>query len=210
MGAALPVLAQEAPPSDGGTHGLSKRTFPHNIRSSEHRQGVSKPKPSPRIFRDPTGGGDAVARSDVAYAALLMDDHDRGIRTLGQSLIDSRTSADLVAILGVGVTQATEARMRAQGWRIRRLAADGPRGGGDGGVDVDSARGSVSTVIFVRCGSLPSFGREIMMMYGEEGRRAFCDCSERTVANGGSREKSASGTSYWLCLGRLGVGDVSP
>ncbi|CBJ30355.1 Glycosyltransferase, family GT8 [Ectocarpus siliculosus] len=84
-----------------------------------------------------------MARSDVAYAALLMDDHDRGIRTLGQSLIDSRTSADLVAILGAGVTKVTETRMRAQGWRIRRLAAGGVDGDGGGVHKLDSASESV-------------------------------------------------------------------
>jgi len=149
--AALPALAQEAPPLDGGTHGQAKRTFPKSSNSGQQEGIVSK---TSRIFRGPAGGsGDAVARSDVAYAALLMDDHDRGIRTLGQSLIDSRTSADLVAILGAGVTKATEARMRAQGWRIRRLAAESPHvGGGDGVPEKDSARGSVSTQGFVsRC-----------------------------------------------------------
>lgn len=87
-------------------------------------------------------GKETVARSDVAYAALLMNDHDLGIRTLGQSLIDSRTAADLVAILGPGVTKATEVRMRAQGWRIRRIAV-GDDDGGDDVCDMDSASGSV-------------------------------------------------------------------
>lgn len=83
-----------------------------------------------------------VARSDIAYAAVLMDDHDRGIRTLGQSLIDSRTPADLVAILAPGVTKEAERRMRSQGWIIRRLALDGAVG--EVVLDVDSADGSVS------------------------------------------------------------------
>lgn len=83
-----------------------------------------------------------VARSDTAYAAVLMDDHDRGIRTLGQSLIDSRTPADLVAILAPGVTKEAERRMRSQGWIIRRLALDGAVG--EVVLDVNSADGSVS------------------------------------------------------------------
>ena len=83
-----------------------------------------------------------VARSDTAYAAVLMDDHDRGIRTLGQSLIDSRTPADLVAILAPGVTKEAEKRMRLQGWIIRRLAVDGPVG--EVVLDLNSADGSVS------------------------------------------------------------------
>lgn len=83
-----------------------------------------------------------VARSDIAYVAVLMDDHDRGIRTLGQSLIDSRTPADLVAILAPGVSKEAESRMRIQGWIIRRLALDGAVG--QVVLDVDSADGPVS------------------------------------------------------------------
>lgn len=84
-----------------------------------------------------------IMASDEAYAALLMDDHDRGIRTLGQSLIDSRTRADLVAILAPKVSEAAELRMRAQGWRIRRLAVDMP-GEEAAALDTDSPSGSVS------------------------------------------------------------------
>lgn len=102
-------------------------------------------------LRDDTGE-EPIARSNVAYVALLMNDDDRGIRTLGQSLIDTRTSADLVAILGSSVNKDTEERVRAQGWRIRRLApvADVGSGlGGDreGGYDVDSPIGSVSDAV---------------------------------------------------------------
>lgn len=77
-----------------------------------------------------------------AYAALLMDDHDRGIRTLGQSLIDSRTAEDLVAILAPGVTLEAELRVQAQGWKVRRLAVDGDVDGEDA-LDITSLSGSV-------------------------------------------------------------------
>lgn len=144
VGAALPGLAQELLPSNGGDH---------PVVQSERSQHASSAQPYPRrrlqLHLKDDSGEEPVARSDVAYAALLMDDHDRGIRTLGQSLIDTRTSADLVAILGAGVTKPTEERMRAQGWRIRRLAVDevGVGVGGDGTFDMDSASASVSSVI---------------------------------------------------------------
>lgn len=89
----------------------------------------------------------SIVRSDLAYAALLIDDQDRGIRTLGQSLIDSRTGADLVAILGPAVTLEAELRMRAQGWRIRRLVADGV--GRDDALDLYSGSGSVRGDILI-------------------------------------------------------------
>eukprot|EP00752_Nemacystus_decipiens_P008140 g7280.t1 len=142
-GAALPGLAQELLSSNGGD-GLPKRTNSGPAGQTVIRQDTDR-EPSTvqrRLqLRLIDSGKGPVARSDVAYAALLMNDHDLGIRTLGQSLIDSRTSADLVAVLGPGVTKAAEVRMRAQGWRIRRIAVDGVAGGEV--CDMDSASGSV-------------------------------------------------------------------
>lgn len=147
-GAALPVLAQELS-SSNVSDGIPKRT---NSRGGHRGHGETgqetnrAPPPSLQQRRLQLhlieSGREPAARSDVAYAALLMNDHDLGIRTLGQSLIDSRTSADLVAILGPAVTKATEVRMRAQGWRIRRIAVDGVDG--DKVCNMDSASGSVS------------------------------------------------------------------
>lgn len=155
-GAALPGLAQELLPSSGGDD-LPKRTNsvvePNNQHQGDKVQASHRAPSSAQQQRRlqlhlAETGKEPVARSDVAYAALLMNDHDLGIRTLGQSLIDSRTAADLVAILGPGVTKATEVRMRDQGWRIRRIAVDGV--GGDGVCDMESASGSVSTLFLQR------------------------------------------------------------
>lgn len=89
--------------------------------------------------------GNRPVSSESAYASLLMDDHDRGIRTLGQSLIDSRTGKDLVAILAPGVSHETESRMRVQGWRTRRLAVgDALEGESSEEAMNSSANGSVS------------------------------------------------------------------
>lgn len=152
-GAALPVLAQELLPSNGGD-GLGKRTNSGPGRQGEEQETNKEPSLQQRRLqlRLTDTGEEPVARSDVAYAALLMNDHDLGIRTLGQSLIDSRTSADLVAILGPAVTKATEVRMRAQGWRTRRIAVDGV--GGDEVCDMESASGSVSTLFAAKSCSL--------------------------------------------------------
>ena len=157
-GAVLPGLAQESRSSNGGD-GLPKRTKSGpgqetTTTSVQETDWAPSSLEQRRLqLRLTDSGKDPVARSDVAYAALLMNDHDLGIRTLGQSLIDSRTSADLVAILGPAVTKATEVRMRAQGWRTRRIAT------GDGDVDdevcdMDSASGSVSALLFFCSGSL--------------------------------------------------------
>lgn len=59
-------------------------------------------------------------KSNFAYAVVLFGNDDRDIRVLGQSLIESQTDADLVAILGPKVSHETETRARTQGWRIRR------------------------------------------------------------------------------------------
>lgn len=64
---------------------------------------------------------DLHLKSYFAYAVVLVSNDDRGIRALGQSLIESQTDADLVAILGPKVSHETEIRVRTQGWRIRRL-----------------------------------------------------------------------------------------
>lgn len=148
VGAALPGLAQELLSSNGGD-GLPKRTNSGLGQQAETGQDTTDSDPSTlqrRLqLRLTDSGRDPVARSDVAYAALLMNDHDLGIRTLGQSLIDSRTAADLVAILGPSVTKPAEVRMRDQGWRIRRIAVDGV--GGDEVCDMESASGSVSALV---------------------------------------------------------------
>lgn len=89
------------------------RESPAPRRLQLHLQEASEDEDNPRV------------NSDSAYASLLMDDHDLGIRTLGQSLIDSRTGKDLVAILAPGVSLEAESRMRAQGWRTRRLVVGG-------------------------------------------------------------------------------------
>lgn len=151
VGAALPGVAQELLSSNGGD-GLSKRTNNgpgnHAERLGQETDRAPSSLQQRRLqLRLTDSGKEPAARSDVAYAALLMNDHDLGIRTLGQSLIDSRTSADLVAILGPSVTKATEVRMQAQGWRIRRIAVDAvDGGGGDEVCDMGSASGSVSTL----------------------------------------------------------------
>lgn len=62
-----------------------------------------------------------VRHSRFAYVAVLLGDNDIGMRTLGQSLVDSGTVADSVALLGPLVSAQTEARIRAQGWVVRRL-----------------------------------------------------------------------------------------
>lgn len=154
-GAVLPGLGQDIPPSERSAD-LSEAGFApkrtNDVAERERRQQQQQQHTSgPRRLQlelQEASGEEPLARSDVAYAALLMDDHDRGVRTLGQSLIDSRTSADLVAILGARVSVATETRMRAQGWRIRRLS----RGGGVGGGDIDDVSVSVSRFSGKRAG----------------------------------------------------------
>lgn len=158
VGTVLPGLAQELLSSDGGPDHLHKIIYMEQVAEGDgqYRQHTSNAQqqqqqhPRPRrlqIRLKDDLGEEPGARSDMAYAALLMNDHDRGIRTLGQSLIDTRTTADLVAVLGTGVSKATEDRMRAQGWRIRRLEVDdaGVGSGGDSAFDMDSASGSVSS-----------------------------------------------------------------
>lgn len=155
VGAALPGFAQQLLSSNGVDGLQTKRTnsWSHSDEAEMMGQETDREESSLQHrtlqLRLTDSGKELVARSDVAYAALLMNDHDRGIRTLGQSLIDSRTSADLVAIVGPGVTKATEVRMRAQGWRIRRIAVDGVDG--DEVCDMESASGSVSTLFFCFC-----------------------------------------------------------
>ena len=85
-------------------------------------------------------------KSRVAYVTVLLGDDDRGIRTLGQSLLDSRTIADLVAILGPQVSEGTEIRLHSQGWRIRRLAEPGFAGEGGSVSKYDSTSGSVRSI----------------------------------------------------------------
>ncbi|CAM9394908.1 unnamed protein product [Pylaiella littoralis] len=156
VGTVLPGLAEELLSSDGGPDHLNKIAYMEQVAESggQYRQHTSNAQqqqqqhPRPRrlqIRLKDDLGEEPGARSDMAYAALLMNDHDRGIRTLGQSLIDTRTTSDLVAVLGTGVSKATEDRMRAQGWRIRRLEVDdaGVGSGGDSAFDMDSASGSV-------------------------------------------------------------------
>lgn len=162
VGTVLPGLAQELLPSNGGADRLTERTNSErqhaviNTAQQQHQDQQQQQQPHRRrlpLHLKDDSGEEPVARSDIAYAALLMNDHDRGIRTLGHSLIDTRTTADLVAILGTAVSNATEDRMRAQGWRIRRLAVDddgdqaGVGVGAGGAFDMDSASGRVSTAV---------------------------------------------------------------
>lgn len=147
-GAVVRGLGHDVPPSERSADLSKAASAPKRTTVAERERGGQHHHAGPRLLQldlQEASGEEPLARSDVAYAALLMDEHDRGIRTLGQSLIDSRTAADLVAILGAGVSRATEARMRAQGWRIRRLVVDGVDGGNGGNVfDMDDARESVS------------------------------------------------------------------
>lgn len=103
----------------------SKRTHREEYfeTATDESRDPSAPRRLQLYLQDASEDGENIpVRSDSAYASLLMDDHDRGIRTLGQSLIDSRTGKDLVSILAPGVSLEAESRMRAQGWRTRRLA----------------------------------------------------------------------------------------
>lgn len=62
--------------------------------------------------------------SDVAYVAVLLGDNDIGVRTLGQSLLDSGTTVDMVAVLAPEVGAETQSRLRRQGWIVHRVRMD--------------------------------------------------------------------------------------
>lgn len=64
-----------------------------------------------------------MRQSEEAYATLLYSDGFLlGVRVLGQSIRESGTNRDMVALLTESVSPTAEATLRGDGWIIKRIA----------------------------------------------------------------------------------------
>ncbi|CAM9696180.1 unnamed protein product, partial [Sphacelaria rigidula] len=82
-------------------------------------------------LRDSQDENSVSYHSRFAYVTVLLSDGNAvGVRTLGESILDTETYADLVMLLGPAVAADTESKIRERGWAVRRLEV------GEGGNEI--------------------------------------------------------------------------
>lgn len=105
--------------SDGNRESSNRDTIGADLRrklAEARASGADGPRLS--VGGEPQ---DTEMSSKFAYVTVLTREMDVGVRTLGQSIIDSGSKADRVALVAPSVSSATEERLIKQGWIVRQL-----------------------------------------------------------------------------------------